>query len=58
MMDDLKLDMTAVDKTNIFTGEDEVFAWQRLVSRLGEMQSVEYWEMCHKFWTGEVTAES
>jgi protein AFG1 len=49
-MDDLNLNMSALEDKNIFTGEDEVFAWQRLVSRLGEMQSMEYWEMCHKYW--------
>ena len=50
LMDDLNLNMDDLDEASIFTGEDEVFAWQRLVSRLGELQSEEYWEMCHKFW--------
>eukprot|EP00730_Choanoeca_flexa_P001225 TRINITY_DN10538_c0_g1_i4.p1 TRINITY_DN10538_c0_g1~~TRINITY_DN10538_c0_g1_i4.p1 ORF type:complete len:449 (+),score=87.81 TRINITY_DN10538_c0_g1_i4:114-1460(+) len=53
LMDDLNLDMSALDNASIFTGEDEIFAWQRLVSRLGEMQSKEYWEMCQKFWVGK-----
>lgn len=28
---------------SIFTGEEEVFAFQRTVSRLTEMQTEEYW---------------
>lgn len=42
-MDDLKLDNAQADTTSIFTGEDEQFAWSRLVSRLNEMQTEEYW---------------
>ena len=39
LMDDLKLDTKAL-KTSIFTGIDEVFAFQRAVSRLSEMQGI------------------
>lgn len=28
---------------NVFTGEEEVFAFERTVSRLAEMQGKEYW---------------
>eukprot|EP01135_Chromosphaera_perkinsii_P009253 Nk52_evm5s1705 gene=Nk52_evmTU5s1705 len=43
LMDDLGL--TAHTATSsIFTGEDEVFAFERLLSRLQEMQSEDYWE--------------
>ena len=51
-MDDLNLDMEDAQGASIFTGEDEKFAWQRVVSRLSEMQTTEYWEMCGKFWAG------
>ena len=44
LMDDLKLTSKAAANTSIFTGEDEAFAWSRLVSRLNEMQSEQYWE--------------
>lgn len=43
-MDDLNLTIKAATATSIFTGEDEAFAWSRLVSRLNEMQSEQYWE--------------
>ncbi|XP_074030391.1 putative ATPase N2B isoform X2 [Leptinotarsa decemlineata] len=42
LMDDLKMgdqDLAA----NIFTGDEEIFAFQRTMSRLSEMQSEEYW---------------
>jgi protein AFG1 len=29
---------------NIFTGDEEIFAFDRTVSRLSEMQTREYWE--------------
>lgn len=31
-------------KANIFTGEEELFAFDRTVSRLSEMQTLQYWE--------------
>lgn len=31
-------------KANIFTGEEELFAFDRTVSRLAEMQTSQYWE--------------
>lgn len=45
-MDDLKV---AKDKAvaSVFTGEDEMFAWRRTVSRLAEMQTSDYWALLH-----------
>ena len=31
------------EKASLFTGEEELFAFQRVVSRLVEMQTEEYW---------------
>lgn len=42
LMDDMKLedkDLTS----NIFTGDEEIFAFDRTISRLSEMQSEDYW---------------
>jgi protein AFG1 len=42
LMDDLKIekdDATA----SIFTGDEEIFAFDRTISRLTQMQSEEYW---------------
>lgn len=33
---------------NVFTGDEEAFAFQRTVSRLAEMQSSDYWEQWNK----------
>lgn len=33
---------------SIFTGEEEIFAFDRTVSRLSEMQTGEYWEQWDK----------
>lgn len=33
---------------NVFTGQEEVFAFQRTISRLAEMQSKDYWELWNK----------
>lgn len=43
LMDDLKID-TKDAKANVFTGEEELFAFDRTLSRLNEMQTLEYWE--------------
>lgn len=32
------------EKASIFTGEEELFAFQRVVSRLIEMQTEDYWQ--------------
>ncbi|KAI9340389.1 AFG1-like ATPase-domain-containing protein [Zopfochytrium polystomum] len=48
LMDDLKLD-TAHLSSSIFTGGEEMFAFQRAVSRLTEMQS--------SLWTSTLTSE-
>lgn len=47
LMDDLK--MGANDATaNVFTGEEEIFAFDRTISRLSEMQSEDYWNRRYK----------
>jgi predicted ATPase len=33
---------------NVFTGDEEVFAFDRTKSRLTEMQSPEYWQQWEK----------
>ncbi|KAF8605348.1 AFG1-like ATPase [Ceratobasidium sp. AG-I] len=42
VMDDLGLNAESVGKSGIFTGEEESFAWARVVSRLVEMGTREY----------------
>ncbi|XP_058804936.1 putative ATPase N2B isoform X2 [Phymastichus coffea] len=45
LMDDLKISHGTDDhKSNIFTGEEELFAFDRTVSRLAEMQTAAYWD--------------
>ncbi|KAK9306920.1 hypothetical protein QLX08_002549 [Tetragonisca angustula] len=45
LMDDLKISHGSDDhKSNLFTGEEELFAFDRTVSRLSEMQTARYWE--------------
>ncbi|XP_043668078.1 putative ATPase N2B isoform X2 [Vespula pensylvanica] len=45
LMDDLKISNDSADhKSNIFTGEEELFAFDRTISRLSEMQTSQYWE--------------
>ncbi|XP_041354051.1 AFG1-like ATPase [Gigantopelta aegis] len=41
LMDDLDIQAN----TSIFTGEEELFAFQRTISRLSEMQTMEYWNL-------------
>ncbi|XP_058814719.1 putative ATPase N2B [Topomyia yanbarensis] len=49
LMDDLKITKDSMDaSSNIFTGEEELFAFERTVSRLAEMQSAEYWTLWEK----------
>ncbi|XP_055541850.1 putative ATPase N2B [Wyeomyia smithii] len=49
LMDDLKITKDSHDaSSNIFTGEEELFAFERTVSRLAEMQSTEYWSLWEK----------
>uniref|UniRef100_T1J356 AAA+ ATPase domain-containing protein n=1 Tax=Strigamia maritima TaxID=126957 RepID=T1J356_STRMM len=44
LMDDLGIKSDSVDsKASIFTGEEEIFAFDRTLSRLSEMQTKEYW---------------
>ncbi|XP_034950509.1 putative ATPase N2B [Chelonus insularis] len=45
LMDDLAISHGSDNhKSNIFTGEEELFAFDRTVSRLSEMQTKEYWD--------------
>ncbi|CAL7942966.1 unnamed protein product [Xylocopa violacea] len=45
LMDDLKISRESENyKSNLFTGEEELFAFDRTVSRLSEMQTTQYWE--------------
>ncbi|CAB1331278.1 unnamed protein product [Coregonus sp. 'balchen'] len=43
LMDDLNLKKDAASELSIFSGAEEIFAFQRTVSRLTEMQTEEYW---------------
>lgn len=44
LMDDLNITTQSDDATaSIFTGEEEIFAFDRTVSRLSEMQTSDYW---------------
>ncbi|XP_064191109.1 AFG1 like ATPase a isoform X1 [Anguilla rostrata] len=43
LMDDLGLTRESASGLSIFSGEEEVFAFQRTVSRLSEMQTEKYW---------------
>ncbi|XP_055666197.1 AFG1-like ATPase isoform X2 [Falco peregrinus] len=44
LMDDLDLSQDSAKGLSIFTGEEEIFAFQRTVSRLTEMQTEQYWK--------------
>ncbi|PGH00191.1 hypothetical protein AJ80_09199 [Polytolypa hystricis UAMH7299] len=44
LMDDLGLSMSALKATSIFSGDEERFAFARALSRLVEMESVEWVE--------------
>lgn len=49
LMDDLNIKVGDVNaNSNIFTGEEELFAFDRTVSRLAEMQTPEYWSQWEK----------
>ena len=37
------LQNSEMSHASIFTGEEELFAFERTISRLAEMQSEEYW---------------
>ncbi|XP_026667257.1 putative ATPase N2B isoform X2 [Ceratina calcarata] len=50
LMDDLKISHGSDDfKSNIFTGEEEIFAFDRTVSRLSEMQTTQYWDQWQNY---------
>jgi len=45
ILDDLRLEQTEESyNLNIFSGEEEEFAFKRALSRLNEMQTVDYWK--------------
>ncbi|XP_063220081.1 putative ATPase N2B isoform X2 [Bacillus rossius redtenbacheri] len=49
LMDDLNIQPGSENASaNIFTGAEEIFAFDRTVSRLSEMQTQEYWEQWEK----------
>ncbi|KAL2792406.1 AFG1-like ATPase isoform b [Daubentonia madagascariensis] len=43
LMDDLGLSQGSAEGLSMFTGEEEIFAFQRTISRLTEMQTEQYW---------------
>ncbi|XP_072218348.1 lactation elevated protein 1 homolog B [Leuresthes tenuis] len=43
LLDDLGLGEEAADRLTLFTAEEEIFAFQRTISRLREMQTESYW---------------
>ena len=45
LMDDLNMDMSDIGGSSIFSGQEEVFAFARLLSRLSEMQTKQYAEL-------------
>lgn len=52
LMDDLKIDKNSDGvSANVFTGEEEIFAFDRTKSRLFEMQTEQYWDQ----WTTHAT---
>ncbi|XP_061479523.1 AFG1-like ATPase isoform X3 [Rhineura floridana] len=44
LMDDLGLSQDSAQALSMFTGEEEIFAFQRTISRLTEMQTEQYWK--------------
>uniref|UniRef100_A0A0A9WA85 Putative ATPase N2B n=1 Tax=Lygus hesperus TaxID=30085 RepID=A0A0A9WA85_LYGHE len=49
LMDDLNITAGSENaSSNIFTGEEEIFAFDRTVSRLSEMQTEDYWKQWDK----------
>ncbi|XP_019393408.1 PREDICTED: lactation elevated protein 1 isoform X1 [Crocodylus porosus] len=44
LMDDLGLSQDSAEGLSMFTGEEEIFAFQRTISRLTEMQTEQYWK--------------
>ncbi|XP_027711798.1 AFG1-like ATPase isoform X1 [Vombatus ursinus] len=43
LMDDLGLSQESAESLSMFTGEEEIFAFHRTISRLTEMQTEQYW---------------
>ncbi|XP_075718360.1 AFG1-like ATPase [Rhinoderma darwinii] len=45
LLDDLEINQDSSGGLSMFTGEEEIFAFQRTVSRLTEMQTDQYWKV-------------
>ena len=58
LMDDLKIGDDQIGDVSIFSGQDEIFAFQRALSRLNEMQSVLYWERQHRDYSHDDDSDS
>ncbi|XP_061562937.1 lactation elevated protein 1 homolog B [Cololabis saira] len=43
LLDDLGLSGDAAERLTLFTAEEEIFAFQRTISRLSDMQTEQYW---------------
>lgn len=43
-----RIDFQHASKSSVFTGEEELFAFDRTISRLYEMQKSDYWEQWAK----------
>ncbi|XP_040284785.1 AFG1-like ATPase isoform X2 [Bufo bufo] len=43
LLDDLEINQEVSEELSMFTGEEEIFAFQRTLSRLTEMQTDQYW---------------
>ncbi|KAK4883656.1 hypothetical protein RN001_006975, partial [Aquatica leii] len=49
LMDDLQIDKNHTEASaSIFTGDEEIFAFDRTLSRLTEMETQEYWDKFEK----------
>lgn len=46
LMDDLGIKFSQVkDSTDLFSGQEEMFAFDRTLSRIMEMQTLDYWNL-------------
>ena len=57
-MDDLKIAGTeAAEALSIISGEEEAFAIARLISRMTEMKTQDYWDDVHRKWNEHKTLD-
>jgi protein AFG1 len=50
LMDDLGIKLGSEEaKASIFSGDEEIFAFDRTISRISEMQTQEYWNLREVF---------